>query len=36
MASEVQGDTEEFWFAKIVNSKFAIIEHLVEQDEKYD
>ena len=35
MASEVEGDTEETWFAHIVSSKFDVIEHLVEQDDKY-
>lgn len=36
MASEVQGDTEEHLIPQIIKSKFEIIEHLVEQDSKYD
>ena len=36
MASEVESETEESWFAKIIKDKFEIIEHLVEQDNKYE
>jgi hypothetical protein len=36
MASEVQGDAEEIAIPEIIESKFEIIEHLVEQDSKYE
>jgi hypothetical protein len=36
MASEIESETEEVWFNKIVKAKFEIIEHLVEQDNKYE
>ncbi len=36
MASEVEGDAEEVAIPTLIKSKFEIIEHLVEQDSKYD
>ena len=36
MASEVEGDAEEVAIPTLIKSKFEIIEHLVEQDKKYD
>jgi hypothetical protein len=36
LASEVESDAEEVAIPELINSKFEIIEHLVEQDKKYD
>jgi hypothetical protein len=36
LASEVEGDVEEQLIPETIKSKFEIIEHLVEQDKKYD
>lgn len=36
LASEVEGDAEEVAIPELINSKFEILEHLVEQDSKYD
>jgi hypothetical protein len=36
LASEVEGDAEEVAIPELINSKFEIIEHIVEQDKKYD
>jgi hypothetical protein len=36
IASEVEGDAEEVAIPELIKSKFEIIEHLVEQDKKYD
>ena len=36
LASEVEGDVEEHLIPETIKSKFEILEHLVEQDSKYD
>jgi hypothetical protein len=36
LASEVQGDVEEIAVPETIQNKFDIIEHLVEQDSKYE
>jgi len=36
LASEVESDAEEVAIPELIKSKFEIIEHLVEQDKKYD
>lgn len=36
LASEVEGDVEEISIPETIKNKFEIIEHLVEEDSKYD